>query len=57
MDADGNRIFTDDDLELVAKKHSAAIQHIFNVGADMNGLTKASLAELEKNSESPPTDS
>lgn len=57
VDAGGKRVFTDEDLEHVAELNSAAVQHIFNVGAELNGLTKESLAELEKNSESPPTDS
>lgn len=57
VDEDGNRIFGDDDLEVLSEKHSAAIQHIFNVGAELNGLTAASLKEMEKNSASAPTDS
>ena len=55
IDEDGNRIFGDDDLDAISAKNSGAIQHIFNVGADLNGLTLKALREQEKNLRSAPT--
>ncbi len=56
VDSEGNKIFGDDDVDLLAAKGAAPIQEIFEVAADLNGLTKDAIAKMEKNSEETTTD-
>lgn len=57
VDKDGDRIFGDDDLDLLAAKNSEALQVIFEAAAEVNGLTKDSVTALEKNSSETTSDS
>lgn len=57
VDKDGDRIFGDDDLDLLAAKNSEALQMIFEAAAEVNGLTKDSIRALEKNSSETTSDS
>ncbi len=52
---DGDRVFGDDDVEVLASKNSEAVQTIFELGAKVNGMTKEALATLEKNSGETPS--
>lgn len=54
---DGQRIFGDDDLDLLADKNAEALQVIFEAAAEVNGLTKDSVRALEKNSSETTSDS
>lgn len=51
VNGDGERVFTDDDVEALAGKHAGALQKIFNAAAELNGLTKEAADALAGNSE------
>lgn len=51
VNGDGERVFTDDDVEELAGKSASALQKIFNAAADLNGLTKEAAEALAGNSE------
>lgn len=50
VDENGNRIFTDDDVEALGRKSAAALNRVFEVAQRLSGLTQADMEELEKNS-------
>ncbi len=50
-DAEGNRIFTDGDIQLLGQKHMKILTRAFRAGRLLNGLSKEGEEELEKNSE------
>ena len=50
VDEDGNRIFTDEDVEAVGKKSAAGIDKIFAVASRLSGFSKEDVEELAKNS-------
>lgn len=52
----GELLFTLDDIALLKKKHSNAIETIFETASAKNGFTKKDVEELEKNSESDPNE-
>lgn len=56
VDEKGELLFTLDDIALLKKKHSNAIETIFEMASAKNGFTKKDVEELEKNSESGPNE-
>ena len=49
VDAEGNRIFDEIDLKQLGAKSSLAMARVFEAAAELNGMTKASVEEIEKN--------
>ena len=50
-DADGNRIFTDDDLDAVSAKGAKSIEAIVEKAMELNALRQKDVEALAKNSE------
>lgn len=50
FDADGKRIFGDEDVEAIGELPSSDIRKLFDVAAKLNGMSKEDEQELEKNS-------
>lgn len=50
VDPDGNPLFGPDELGDLAKKSAAAIDRIFAVAQELNGMAPASVEDAEKNS-------
>lgn len=48
-DADGKRLFSDSDVELLAAKNSGALNRVFLVVQQLSGLTDEELKETSKN--------
>ena len=58
VDEDGKRMFSDNELGLLAKKSSGALQTVFEVAQRLAGLSKEQVEELAGNSgETPSGDS
>lgn len=53
-DEDGKRLFTDDELDLLATKNGDVIQRLCEEVYKLNGLAEKSVEESAKNSESNP---
>lgn len=51
VDQEGNRLFSDGDVALLAQKNSAALTRLQTVAQKLNGIGSQELEELEKNSE------
>lgn len=49
VDADGNRLFTDDDVEMLAGKCNAAINTIYEMAVGLSGISDAEVEETAKN--------
>lgn len=49
-DADGNRLFSDADIDVVGALSAAALDRLFTVAARLSRITAADLKELEGNS-------
>lgn len=49
-DADGNRLFADDDVFALGAKSAAAMERVFIAAARLNGITDKDVEELAKNS-------
>ena len=49
VDEQGNRLFSDEDAELLGRKSAAALNRVFEVAQRLSGLTQADMEELEKN--------
>lgn len=49
VDEQGNRLFSDEDAELLGKKSAAALNRIFEVAQRLSGLTPADVEELAGN--------
>jgi hypothetical protein len=49
IDEDGARVFTEEDAEQLGALSGAALDRVFQKASRMSGLSKADLAELEKN--------
>jgi hypothetical protein len=45
----GKQIFTADDYEKLASKHSGAIEAVVQVANELNGIGEAEISEMEKN--------
>jgi hypothetical protein len=57
-DADGNRLFSDQEIAQLADRNAAAIAHVAEAAQRLAGLTKEDIQALEKNSgEAQPDDS
>lgn len=52
-DEDGNRLFGDKDIPLLAKKSAAALHEIWLAGTKRMSATDAEIEEIEKNSAAP----
>lgn len=50
QDADGNLLFSRDDIDSLGKKSSIALERIFRVARKLNKLNKSDIDELTKNS-------
>ena len=50
-DADGNRVFTDGDIEVLGRKSANVLGRIFEAAKKLNGIAADSVEEAEKNSE------
>ena len=51
VNAEGKRLFSEDDIALLGKKSGTALDRVFDVAQRINRLTAADIKELEKNSE------
>lgn len=50
VDADGSRLFADDEAELLGAKSSAVIERLFADAQRINGITREEIDELKKTS-------
>lgn len=48
-DADGNRVFSDDDVEALQAKSAAALDRVFTVAQRLNNMTEEDIDELVGN--------
>ena len=48
-DAEGNRIFKDNDASELGKKNAQAVDRLFEVARSLSGMTDADVKELEGN--------
>ena len=55
-DADGGRMFKDDELALVQEIDGSALDVIFRAGMDFNKIGRTSLEDAEKNSDATTTE-
>jgi hypothetical protein len=55
VDADGNRLFNDDDAPKLAEKDSRPLQLIMTRASRLNGFTRADIDDLAKNSDGDPS--
>jgi len=53
---DGKPVFKSSDLQALAAKSARALSRIFDVAAELNGLSKSDVEELTGNSEPDPSD-
>lgn len=56
VDADGARVFSDADIIEVGKKSSGALQRVWDVAAELSGLSDTASADAEGNSGDGPSD-
>ncbi|KPK67836.1 MAG: hypothetical protein AMJ84_12280 [Acidithiobacillales bacterium SM23_46] len=56
VDENGNRLFTEDDVEALGKKSGTALDRIFEVAQRLNGIGADAMEKLAKNSEPTPGD-
>jgi hypothetical protein len=47
VDADGTKLFSEQDVEALAKKHGGALERIVNAALSFNAMTEASLDEAK----------
>lgn len=50
VDADGNRVFEDEDAVALGTKSSAVVSRLFNKASKVNGLLRSDVEDYEKNS-------
>ena len=55
IDEGGQRLFTDDEVDLLGSKSGAALDRVFAVAQKLNGLCGADVEELTKNSSGVPS--
>lgn len=55
IDEAGQRIFTDEEVDLLGAKSGAALDRVFAVAQKLNGLSGADVEELAKNSSGGPS--
>lgn len=51
VDDNGNRLFDSDDINMLGRKSTAAIERVYDVAARLNGIGAKAEAEAGKNSE------
>lgn len=56
VDENGKRVFTDADIALLGAKSSAALQRLWDVAAELSGLTDGAAEDAEGNSAPVPSD-
>ena len=49
VDSDGERIFTEGDIDALGKKSAAALDRVYQVAARLSGISNDDLDELAKN--------
>ena len=54
-DAEGARLFTDQDADKLGKKSAVAVNRIFEVARRLSGMTEEDLEEMAGNSERVPS--
>ena len=55
IDETGQRLFTDDEVDLLGAKSGAALDRVFAIAQKLNGLSGADVEELSKNSNGVPS--
>ena len=55
IDETGQRLFTDEEVDLLGAKSGAALDRVFAVAQKLNGLSGADVEELSKNSSGVPS--
>ena len=55
IDEGGQRLFTDDEVDLLGAKSGAALDRVFAIAQKLNGLSGADVEELTKNSSGVPS--
>jgi len=55
VDDSGQKVFTQDDVDLLGAKSGAALDRVFSVAQKLNGLSGADVEELTKNSSGAPS--
>ena len=55
IDETGQRLFTDEEVDLLGAKSGAALDRVFAVAQKLNGLSGTDVEELEKNSSGVPS--
>jgi hypothetical protein len=55
VDESGQKVFTQDDVDLLGAKSGAALDRVFCVAQKLNGLSGADVEELTKNSSGAPS--
>ena len=55
IDETGQRLFTDEEVDLLGAKSGAALDRVFAVAQKLNGLSSADVEELSKNSSGVPS--
>ena len=56
VDADGNRLFGDDQVSKLGKKSGAALERVFSVARRLSGMTSEDVEELAGNSDADQND-
>lgn len=56
VDADGNRLFKDQDAQALGEKSGAVLDRLFDVAAELSGLTEEDVEALENFSDADPSD-
>lgn len=51
VDQDGNRIFDEEEVNVLSQKSSKALDRIFAVAMELSGITENDMEELTKNSD------
>lgn len=49
VDEDGNRVFSDDDVDALGELNASALDRIFTVALRLSGLSQQDLAEMTQN--------
>jgi len=55
IDESGQRLFTDEEVDLLGAKSGAALDRVFAIAQKLNGLSGADVEELSKNSSGVPS--
>ncbi len=55
VDEDDNKLFTQDDIDVLGAKSAKAVDRVFEVAKRLNGIGEADVKELEGNSEAAPS--